>query len=96
MRLQPVDIGVHWYDAMGIYGVVTIVIMAHDMLHSYGLGDPWILVELAGIGPEVGVVADPLQVAFEVQMIHRVKAQQRGEKAPIGFGQPIPHQVAVL
>ena len=59
------------------------------------LGDPRQLIELARIGPEVGIVDQPPEVAFEVADVDRIEADERREQAHVGLGDPFAGQVAL-
>ena len=81
---------------MRVDGVVTVVIVAHDMVHVHRLCHAGPLEQLARVGPQVWVIVDPLSVTFEMQVIDGIKAHQRREQPPIGFGHGSPIKYAVL
>src|SRR5215212_6205797 len=82
------------HDPGRIERAVALVIVALDVSHVDGLGDPRRLVEVAQIARQVGIVGDPAQIAFEMPDIDGVEAHERGEEAPIGFGVALAHEVA--
>ena len=95
MGRVEVDFRSHRHQAGRIDGRMADVVVLLDMIHAHGLRPPGNLKELTGVGPEVRVVHQTAQVAFEVPDIDRVKAQQRGEQPPVGFGQLRAEQVAL-
>src|SRR5829696_9226198 len=64
-------------DPLGVQGVVRRVVVLLDLGEVDRLGDPRLLVEVAGVGPQVRVVDDPPAVAAEVRVVHGVEAHQR-------------------
>ena len=83
------------HDAAGVDGGVAAVVVVFDVIHVDGLGHPRDLVEVSGVAPEVGIVDDSPEVAFEVTDIDRVETDQGREEPPIGFGQGVADEVAV-
>jgi len=73
-------------------GVVVVL----DVGEVHGLRDSRPLVQLAQPVREVRIVLDAAQVALEMPVIHRIEANGSGEQAPIGLGQVLPGQVALL
>ena len=65
------------------------VIVPLDVIHVHGLGDARHLIEVAQIVRQVRIVGDAAQVAFEVAVIDRVEADERGEQPPVGLGQRV-------
>jgi hypothetical protein len=53
---------------------LAAVIVPLDVVHVHGRGDAGLLVEIAQIVPEVRVVDDAPQIAFEVAVIDGVEA----------------------
>jgi hypothetical protein len=51
---------------------VALIIVPLDVGKIDGRGDAGVLVKLAGVIPEVGIVDEPPQIAFEVPGIDRV------------------------
>lgn len=60
-----------------------------------GRRDTGVLVELAGIIPEVRVVDEPPQIAFEMPQIDGIKADERRKQSPIGFGQALAAEISL-
>jgi len=73
-------------------GVVVVL----DVGEVHGLGDSRPLVQLAQPVREVRIVLDAAQVALEMPVIYRIEANGSGEQAPIGLGQVLAGQVALL
>lgn len=68
--------------------------VAHDMVEVHRPGDAGPLVQLARIGPEIGVIDDAAAVALEVQVTDRIEADQGREQPPVGLGDARADQVA--
>jgi hypothetical protein len=49
------------------------------VVHVDGRGDAGLLIEIAQVIREIGIVDDAAQVAFEVAVVDRVEANERGE-----------------
>src|SRR5690606_8296664 len=49
-----------------------------------------------GEGPDVRIVDDPAVVALEVAVIDLVEANERGEQADVGFGEPGADKITAL
>ena len=60
--------------------------MAHNMVHVDRFCHVWGLVEIAGIGPKIGIVDNPFSIAFEMQMIDGIKPDESGKQAPVCLG----------
>jgi len=72
------------------------VVVALDLLHRDGPSHARPLVELARVGPQVGVVDQSPTVAAEVQVVDLVEARERREQPPVGLGHALADQVAAL
>ena len=92
-RSGPFEIG---DDPPRIEPGVRHVVVALDLVDVDGLGDAGHLVELAREAEQVRVVGDQAQVALEVRVVDGIEADQRGEEAPVGLGDPVAVQVAEL
>ena len=64
---------------------MAAVIVRTDVVEINRLFDAGILVELAGIGPEMGIVDELADIALEMPDIHRVEPDQSREQPPIGL-----------
>lgn len=83
------------HDAGRVDGAMAGVVVPLDMGEIHGFGDPRPLIQLSQPVRQVRIVGDPPQVAFEVTVIHRVEANQRGEQADVRFRQVFAGQVAL-
>src|SRR5690606_19603915 len=86
MRRIIVDARPDRDNPVRIYRVVAVVVMPGDMIEMHRLCHARPLIQLADIGPECGVIDNPRPVAFEMAMIDRIKAYERGEQPPIRLG----------
>src|SRR5690348_10999958 len=82
--------------AVRIDGLVAAEVVVADVVHPHGVGDARHLVDVAQQDFEVGIVADPLAIAFEMRRVYRVEAHQRGPQAQVRFGERVADQIAVL
>src|SRR5215470_18444654 len=80
-------------DSRRVHPAVASVVVAFDVIEVDRLGDAGMLVEVAGVRPEIRVVGEPAEVALEVVVVHRVEADERREEPPVGFGEPIAAEV---
>ena len=80
------DFRSYWDDAVRVNGRMAEVVVVLDVVEIDSSGNPGPLVDLTGVGPQVGIVDQPSQVALEVGHIDRVETHQRGEQAPVGLG----------
>ncbi len=74
---------------MRIYRLVAVVIVPDDVVEMDRFGDAGPLIQIARIGPEVGIVDQSATVALEVQVIDGIEPHQRREKPPVGFCRPV-------
>ena len=72
------------------------MVMPRDVIKPNCAGNAIPLIKLAGIGPEVRIIDDPRAVAFEMPVIDRIEPDQRREQSPVGLGDPVTHQIAVV
>src|SRR5262249_7597542 len=61
------------------------VVMPLDVHQVHGRGDARPVVELARIGPKIGVIDQSTDVTLEVPRITRIEANERGKEPPVGF-----------
>src|ERR1035438_4751606 len=66
-------------DAARVQKVVSRVVVALDLLHGDRGGDAGLLVEVAGVAPEVRVVDQAALVALEMAVVDGIEAHQRGK-----------------
>ena len=74
---------------------LAAVIVPFDLIHIHRPGDAVLLVEIAQVIGEIGIVDDAAQVAFEVAVIDRVEANQRGEQPPVCLRDVFADEVAL-
>lgn len=79
MRLIKIYLRANWHDPSRIHPVVTLVVVAFDMVKVNGVGDFWDLIEFAGVAPQIGVVDNAANVALEMAVVDWVEANERGE-----------------
>jgi hypothetical protein len=75
---------------------VALVIVSADMLEIHRRGDAGPLIDVAGIGRQVGIIGDAADVALEVPDINRVEVDQRGEQPDVGLGQVVAEQETAM
>ena len=73
--------------------VMCDVVVALDVIKVHCFGDPRLLVEVAKIGVEIGIIDDTADVALEVAMIHRVEANESAEEPPVHLDDSITEKV---
>lgn len=81
-------------EAGRVDGFVRHVIVTLDVVEGDCCGDAGLLVEIGQVALEIGVIEDPAQAALEMDVIDDVKADERAEKAPVGFDDAITEEVA--
>src|SRR5215475_4839937 len=65
------------HDSRRVHAAVAPVVVALDVIEVDRLGDAGVLVEVAGVRPEIRVVGEPAEVALEVVVVHGVEADER-------------------
>src|SRR5574339_583934 len=83
-------------DARRIDGAMRHIIVTLDMVEINGLRDPIILVKISQIAEEMGIVRDSPHVAFEVNIIDGIEADQRHKQAPVGFHDPLSEEIPTV
>ena len=96
MRGCEIKDRINWDDPVGVNCLVAIVVMAYDVIHVHRFCNMGNLIQFPRIGPKVREIDDPLSITFEVEVIHHVKADQRGEKSPICLCHRVTDQIAVI
>ena len=71
-------------------------ILGVDEITGGGLPKGRLLVEVAGIGPQVRVVHEPAQVGLEVRDIDRVEPGQGHPEPHVGLGDGVTHEVPTV
>lgn len=87
MRCRKIKNGIDRNDAVGVNHVVAIMVVAYDMVEMHRVINIGDLVQFARICPDVGVIDNPLAVAFKMQVIDQIKTNQRRKKPPISLCQ---------
>jgi len=72
-------------NASGVDVVVGNVVVAFNVVEVDGFGDARLLVKIAEIALEVGIIDDPAEVAFEMTVINGVETDEGTKETPIGF-----------
>ena len=94
MRLVEIQHRADRHDPRWIDRFVALIVVTLDVREIRRLSDARPLIELACICPQMRVVDQPANVAFEVSNIHRIEANQRREEAPIRFRYLVARQVS--
>ena len=95
VRLPKVDLRPDGDDLCRVDRWDRVVARLH-LLQVDRVRNSWHLIELARVTPEVRVVLDTLQIAFEITVIGEIESDQGREQAPIRFRYRVTEQVAVL
>jgi hypothetical protein len=90
----PISFGLHQQDA-GIEPAMTAVIMVLDVHEVHRWAKGRMLVEVAHIGPQRWIVDQRAAIALEMAEIDWVEADERGEEADVGLGQPTADKIAL-
>jgi hypothetical protein len=93
MGRQKIQFGSLRHDAGRIDRPMTAVITGFDVIHMHGLGDAGYLIEIAGAGPQVGMIGQSLAVAFEVAVADCIEPNQGGEQPPVRLGDALAYRV---
>ena len=91
----PIQGWSHGDDPCWVDGFVAAIVVALDVVKVDGLGHARQLINPLGVGPEVGVGGQGLEVALEMPKIDSGNAAQVGTEADICLGQAIAHQVVL-
>ena len=75
--------------------MVCHVIVTLDMINVDGVSKAGMLVQVARIAPQVRIIDESPQVAFEVTVVYGVEACQRRKQPNIRFGNRVPYQEAL-
>ena len=86
MRRQEIELRAERHDAGRVHLALAAVIVPLDVVHVHGRGDAGLLVEIAQIVRQIGIVDDPPQVALEVAVIDGIETDERAEQPPVGLG----------
>src|SRR5690606_4001164 len=92
VRRGQIDIGPCGDDLVAVDQEPVAVLY---QLEVDGAGDAGPLVEFAQVSGERRVVVDLPEVALECVMVADVEPHERGERAPVSFGQPLAAKVSM-
>src|SRR4051812_16793608 len=85
MRPRKVQRWANGYDARRVDIGVRDVVVPLDVIEIDRPGDVRLLVKIAQIVVEIGVIDDAPQIAFEMSVINRIEPHQRAEEPPVGL-----------
>src|SRR5688500_11103466 len=87
----PVQVlcGSYWNNARGINIIVGHIIMALDMIEIDRTRDPGLVVQVAQVSVEMGVINYAPQVAFEMSVVHGIESDQGAKKTPVALDNPV-------
>ena len=71
---------------------MALVIVVLDVLDIDGLRDPRQVVDFTRVAPEMRIIDNPAQVAFEMTEVDLVKPDQRREQPDVGLGELLAQQ----
>src|SRR6516162_1881408 len=80
MRGAPIDNRTSGHDPRGVDARMRQVVMALDVVEIHRIAEAGPPEQVACISPQIRVVDEAPQVAFEVQVIHGVEADERCEQ----------------
>lgn len=75
---------------------VRDVIMTLDVIEIDGLGNAWVLIQVHQITLQIWVIDNAPQIALEMPVIDDVEPDERAEKSPIGFHDPVVEKKTAL
>src|SRR6516164_4960936 len=79
VRRGEIDLWADRNDARRVHLVLAAVVMPLDVIDADGLRYSRHLIEITGVIPQIRVVGDPPQIAFEMTVVDSVKPHERGE-----------------
>src|SRR5262245_8206522 len=79
VRRRKIERRTERHDPSRVHVALAGVIMPLDLIHVHRRGDAFLLIEGAQVIGEIRIIDDAAQVAFEVAVVDRVKANERGE-----------------
>ncbi len=95
VRQREVEQRTDRHDAGRVDVAVAAVIVPLDVIETDGVGDARHLIKIAQIIPQIWIVDDAPQIAFEVAVIDGVEANERREQPPIRFRDLPPDQITL-
>ena len=70
--------------------------MTLDVIEVDGLGYAWVLIQVHQIILQIWIIDDAPQIALEMSVIDHVEPDERAEKSPIGFHDPVVEKKTTL
>ena len=70
-------------NSAGVEGEKIAKIVPLDRVEIAGGGNAWVLIEIAHIGTQLGIVSNLTTIAFEEAIVSHVESKQSGEKTDI-------------
>ena len=89
MRGGEIQFRADWNDAAWVDGLMTAVIVPADVIEVHGLGDARQLEQIPSVAPEVRIIDQSAQIAFEMAEVDGIETNQGGEETPVGFYGPV-------
>ena len=71
---------------------MALIIVALGMHRVHRLGNARPLIEVARIGPEIGIIDNASDIALEVAVIDQIEAIERRPEPPVRLGGCVPGQ----
>ena len=96
MRLCEIEERADGHNSGRINFSVGHVIMTLDVIEIDRVGNSWLLIQIHQITLQVRVIDDAAQIAFEVSVINDVEPDERAEKSPVGFDDPVLEKKTAL
>ena len=75
MLLVKIDQWASRHNAIGIDLCLTHVIVSLNVIEAAGFFNGWMLVQIFEIIPEIGIIHNSTEIAFEVTVINRIESQ---------------------
>ena len=93
MRLIKIQHGTQWHDARRIDLRVRDVIVPLDVIQIDGFRDAGLLIQIKKVAVQIWIIRNAPEIAFEMEMINRIEANQRAEQPPIRFHNSISKKI---
>src|SRR5690554_4106721 len=96
MGAIQIKLGSDRNDAGWVDRGVTAVIVFLNVFHIDRLRHTGPLIQFSQITGQMWIVFDTLDVAFEMPVIHSIKADQGSQQSPVGFRDLLTDQVTLF
>src|SRR5690606_34599195 len=80
------------HDTVRVDAVMAAVVVLLDVVEADGFRHARPLVKLASVAPQIGVIDQTPDVAFEMAVVNGIEANQGSEEAPIGLCKLVSNQ----